>query len=154
MILDRQNLVSDKQNLAQAAGSYLSTDAIDLTGGTFASPGGYGTIARDAAKGQDFNFIVQVDTTFTSGGAATLLVEIVQADDAALGTNRETLNQSAVIALATLKAGYRFRVAVPRSGITRRYLGVRYTIGTAAMTAGTCSAGIAANMSSNPQIVS
>lgn len=154
MILDMQNLLSDKQDLAQAAGSYLSTNAIDLTGGTQASPGGYGTIPRDAAAGQPIDFFVRVDETFTSGGAATLLVEVVQADDAALGTNRETLNQSAAIALATLVAGYEHRVAIPRQGITRRYLGVRYTIGTAAMTAGQCTAGIAVNRDSTPQILS
>ncbi len=154
MILDLQNLVSDNQNLAQAAGSYVSTNAIDTTGGTSASPGGYGTIARDIAKGGEVDFFVQVTQTFTSGGAGTLLAEIIQADDAALTINVEVLNTVPALALAALVAGKRFRCAFPRSGISRRYLGVRYTIATAAMTAGKCTAGIAQDLDTNPQIIS
>jgi hypothetical protein len=53
-----------------------------------------------------------------------------------------------VIALATLVAGYRARLAISE-GITARYLGVQYVIATATMTAGTCSAWIGIDADSN-----
>lgn len=152
MILDLQNLVSDSQDLSQAAGNYLSTNSIDLTGGTFASPGGYGTIARDAAKGETIPFFVQIDETFTSGGAATLTVELIESPNADL-SGYTVLHTTPALALATLVAGYRIRVNIPASGIGQRYLGVRYTIGTATTTAGTVTAGIAVDLDTSPQIV-
>jgi hypothetical protein len=152
MILDRQNLVSDNQNLAQAAGSYVSTDAIDTTGGVFASPGGFGTIPRDAARGEEVPFFVQVTETFTSGGAGTLAVELIQSANADL-SSPTVLASTPAQALATLVAGYRFRVTAPRAGITARYLGVRYVIATATMTAGKCTAGIAQNLDTSPQTI-
>lgn len=152
MILDLQNLVSDGQDLSQAAGSYLSTNAIDLTGGTFTSPGGYGTISRDAAKGEDLNFFVQIDETFTSGGAATLTVELIMSANSDL-SSYVVLHTTPALALATLVAGYLIRIAVPKTGLTSRYLGVRYTIGTATTTAGTCTAGIAVDVDTSPQVM-
>lgn len=152
MILDLQNLCSDGQDLSQAAGNYLSTNAIDLTGGTFASPGGYGTIARDAAKGEVLNFFVQVDETFTSGGAATLTVELIMSPNSDL-SGYTVLHTTPAIALATLVAGYLIRIAVPKAGLTARYLGVRYTIGAATTTAGTCTAGIAVDVDTSPQVM-
>lgn len=151
MILDMQNLCSDSQDLSQVAGSYLSTNAIDLTGGTFASPGGYGTIPRDAAKGENLNFHVQVDETFTSAGAATLVVELIMSANSDLSIYT-VLHTTPALALATLVAGYQIRVAVPYVGLTSRYLGVRYTIGTATTTAGTCTAGIAKDVVTSPQV--
>lgn len=151
MILDMQNLCSDSQDLSQAAGSYLSTNAIDLTGGTFTSPGGYGTIPRDAAKGENLNFYVQVDETFTSGGAATLTVELIMSANSDL-SSYTVLHTTPALALATLVAGYQIRIAVPYVGLTSRYLGVRYTIGTATTTAGTCTAGIAKDIVTSPQV--
>lgn len=151
MILDMQNLCSDSQDLSQVAGSYLSTNAIDLTGGTFASPGGYGTIPRDAAKGENLNFYVQVDETFTSGGAATLTVELIMSANSDL-SSYTVLHTTPALAMATLVAGYQIRVAVPYVGLTSRYLGVRYTIGTATTTAGTCTAGIAKDVVTSPQV--
>ena len=151
MILDMQNLCSDSQDLSQAAGSYLSTNAIDLTGGTFTSPGGYGTIPRDAAKGENLNFYVQVDETFTSGGAATLTVELIMSANSDL-SSYTVLHTTPALAMATLVAGYQIRIAVPYVGLTSRYLGVRYTIGTATTTAGTCTAGIAKDVVTSPQV--
>lgn len=151
MILDMQNLCSDSQDLSQVAGSYLSTNAIDLTGGTFTSPGGYGTIPRDAAKGEKLNFYVQVDETFTSGGAATLTVELIMSANSDL-SSYTVLHTTPALAMATLVAGYQIRIAVPCVGLTSRYLGVRYTIGTATTTAGTCTAGIAKDIVTSPQV--
>jgi hypothetical protein len=142
MLMDAENLLSDSQNLAQAAGSYVSTNTID-TGPTSSPAEGIqarGAPTRDFGRSRAGDLLVQVDQTFTSGGAATLLVDVIMSDNADL-SSPTVLNSTPAIALATLVAGYQFRVGLP-VGITKRYLGLRYTIGTAAMTAGTVTAGI------------
>ena len=51
-------------------------------------------------------------------------------------------------ALATLIAGYQFRLAVP-PGVSKRYLGLRYTVGTAETTAGKVTAGLVIDKQTN-----
>lgn len=145
MILDLQTILSDDQNLAQAAGTYLSTNAIDL-GAAGTVPAGFqarGTPPHDIGRGAMVELEVQVTETFTSGGAGTLQAKIITDDDAALGSPT-ILQSSEAIALATLVAGYKFRLALP-VGIAERYLGVQYVIATAAMTAGKVTAGLVAD---------
>jgi hypothetical protein len=141
MLLDNQNLVSNNQSLVQAAGTYLSDFSIDL-GATGTIPGLGGSPNSDPGK-SDIEFIAQIVQTFTSGGAATLQVNLVMADDAALTTNLVVLESTPVLALATLVAGYQFRLGHQLPvGITKRYIGLQYIIGTAAMTAGKVTAGV------------
>lgn len=141
MIIDKQLLLSDGQDLSQTAGTYVSTNTIDLaTAGTVpAAFQAVGSFPADLGRSmRHLELVVQVDETFTSGGAATLQVQVITDNDAALGSPT-VIQSSDTIALATLVAGYRFRVAVP-PGLAERYLGVQYVIGTATTTAGTCSA--------------
>lgn len=141
MIIDKQLLLSDGQDLSQVAGTYLSTNTIDLTtaGTVPAAFQAVGNFPADLGRSmRHLELVVQVDETFTSGGAATLQVQVITDGDAALGSPT-VIQSSDTIALATLVAGYRFRVAVP-PGLAERYLGVQYVIGTATTTAGTCSA--------------
>lgn len=141
MLLDNQNLVSNAQNLAQAAATYLSDFSIDL-GATGTIPGLGGSPNSDPGKA-DIEFLAQVVQTFTSGGAGTLQVNLVMADDAALTTNLTVLASTPVLAKAALVAGYQFRLGCTLPvGITQRYLGLQFIIGTAAMTAGKVTAGI------------
>lgn len=141
MLLDTQTLFSDQQNLAQAAGNYLSTNTIDL--GAVGTPVLGGTLASDIGRGDSPEVMAQVTTTFTSGGAGTLVVQLVMADDAALTSNLTIVSQTDTLALATLVAGYQFRFGRVPPGISKRYLGLRYVIGTATMTAGKVTAGLA-----------
>jgi hypothetical protein len=138
MILDKQLMFSDQQNLAQAAGSYLSTNTVDLgaTGSTF-----HGSPPDDFGKGSPKRLLAEVTTAFTSGGSGTLQVQVVTADDAALTSNLTVQAETPVLALATLVAGYQVPLNIA-AGIKQRYLGLRYIIGTATMTAGAVSAGI------------
>lgn len=141
MLIDLQNLMSDSQDLAVVASTVLCTNPMDLgTAGTV--PAGFqarGTPKHDLGAGSRRPMlIVQVDQTFTSAGAATLKVQLIT-DDAAALSSPTILQSSEVIALATLVAGYRFRLAIPE-GVLERYLGVQYVIGTATTTAGKCSA--------------
>lgn len=146
MILDLQNILSDAQSLVQAAGSYLSTNTIDLgaNGTTFNG----GTPQSDPGK-SELELLIQIVTTCTSGGAATVQVQLVMADDAALTSNLTVLAESAAIGYATLVAGYQFRVGAVLPGVTKRYLGVRYVIGTAAITAGAVTAAVVIDKQTN-----
>lgn len=143
MLLDKQTLLSDSQDLAQAAGTYLSTNSIDL-GAAGTMPNGFqsrGTAPHDIGRSPyPPHILVQVDETFTSGGAATLQVKLITDDAAALGSPT-IIHSTEAIALATLVAGYQFRIALP-VGIAERYLGVQYVIATATTTAGKVTAAL------------
>lgn len=149
MFLDRNALFSDSQNLAQAAGSYLSTYSYD-TGVAGSIPLG-GTPIHDVGRGNPLPVLAQIVETFTSGGAGTLQVQVVQADDGGLTSNLEVLAETPALALATLVAGYQFRLpSVPYA--TRRFVGLRFVIATAAMTAGKVTAGVVMDKQSNPSV--
>lgn len=79
-----------------------------------------------------------VDEAATAAGAATVVFEVVQADDSS-GTGVTSLASSAAIGKAALTAGAApFDVAIPDN--TQRYIGVRYTVATGPLTAGKFSA--------------
>jgi len=131
-------------SLANAVGTYNSTNVIDLgvTSGIPTSANGGG--ARDIGIGDDnmLQLLVIVTTTFTSGGAGTLIVNFQGAPDGGTGApgTWTTYATYPTYALATLIAGASLvNQAVPRppAGIViPRFLRLTYAIGTAAMTAG------------------
>lgn len=140
MLLDKQNMFSDQQALAVAAGSVLSTNTIDLRPATTGGP--HGTPPSDYGMGNTPEVMAQITEAFTSAGAATLQVQVITADDAALTSNVTIHNQTRTYALAELTLGRRFPLAI-KAGIAQRYMGLRYVIGTATTTAGKVSAGFA-----------
>jgi len=154
MILDRQLLLSENQDLSQTAANYLSTNSIDL-GTTGTIPGVGGTPVSDVGRGTPKNLFVQVTETFTSGGAATLQVHVVSGTavdgNGQLSAGVKIHNSSRVYALADLVAGKQLEVAIP-PGIDQRYLALRYDIGTATTTAGTVTAGIVLDRQTNPTV--
>ena len=148
MILSAEHLLSDDQDLAQAAGSYASTNYHD-----FGAPGTpYGAAAalsRDLAFGEPVPFEALVTEAFTSGGAATLIA-VVQADDDSAFGSPTTILTSKTWAVADLLAGVNlFAGLYLPTGITERYLRINYTIGTAAMTAGKVTAGVSGGRQTN-----
>ncbi|CAB4144345.1 hypothetical protein UFOVP456_35 [uncultured Caudovirales phage] len=128
MILDERNEFADATALnTGAAGDYVIGDVIDLG------------VARDIGNGADLDFVVQVDTTATSGGSATLQISLATDDNASLSSPTKVVSSQAV-AVASLTAGTTiFRVKVP-AGTYERYLGIVQTTGTAAFTAGKINA--------------
>lgn len=142
MMLDKQNLISDAQDLSQVIGTYIGTDKIDLgVAGTM--PPGFqarGNAPHYLGQGKEQEILVQIDETFTSGGAATLQVQLISDDDAAMGTPT-VIQETPVLALAALTAGKQFSIAIP-PGITERYLCLQYVIAGATTTAGTVTAGL------------
>lgn len=129
MILDERTEFCDATSLnTGAAGSYIIGDVIDL-----------GLAGRDIGNGEPLEFVVQVDTTATSGGSATGLFSLVTDDNSSL-SSPTVIVSSPAIAVATLVAGYTaLRVKIP-AGTYERYIGVQQTTGTAAFTAGKVNA--------------
>ena len=147
MILDALLQFSNAQNLAQIAGTYASTNQIDLHMAgipTLANLQG----ARDIGIGDDpaLKLLVQVVTAFTSTGAATLVVALQGATDDGTGaaSTFSTWWASPAYALATIAvAGARLLdmdMPRPPAGIAvPRFLRLLYTVGAQTTTAGTVS---------------
>lgn len=118
-MLDNFLRVSSAQALTATA---VSEDSVDLT------------TARDIGSGEPLVFVFEVTAALVaSGGAATLVVAVISADDAALTSNVVVHNQSATIAEASLITGYRVVLDVPmETNIgADRYWGGRYTVAVA-----------------------
>ncbi len=156
MLEDANLMMSDKQDLSTATvlGSpYLSSKSIDLWAGQTSLPTdalGNSPLA-DIARGR-LKLLTQVVTDVASAGAATLKAELIMADDEALTTNVVVLSASDAVAKASLKAGYKFRLGMPAAGITKRFLGVRFTVGTADLTAGKVSATLVLDISTSAPV--
>lgn len=117
--------------------------AVTATGDT-ASTNVYDTgAARDVGIGEEIYAFVRTDAAFTSAGAGTLQVKLQDSADNSTFADVQTL--TAVLALAALTADTVIaRVRLPIG--LRRYLRLAYTVGTAAMTAGTVDAFLATNV--------
>lgn len=132
MILDELLEFCDATALnTGAAGSYLIGDVIDL-----------GPEGRDIGNGADLYLVITVDTTATSGGAATAAFSLCSDAQAAIAVDgSQTVHFSTgAQALATLAAGQMVAAVKLPLGTYERYLGIVQTTGTAAFTAGKVNA--------------
>ena len=127
MLIDKQNQFSDAQAVA-SIGSTASTNVIDLGAN------------RDIGGGvtDHLMLLCAVVTQFTSGGSATLRVQVQISPDNSAWT---TLAQSDDVPVASLVHGYRFLPGELPGG-TSRYLRLNYVVGTAAMTGGALGAAL------------
>jgi len=133
MIMDKLSEFCDSTALnTGAAGKYLIGDVINLEAG------------RDIGSGQTAWLVVQVDTTVTSGGAATLELSLSSDAQAAIAVDgTETTHMTVgTFAIAEMTAGSVLAViAIPREGkVYEQYIGVVQTTAVAAFTAGAISA--------------
>lgn len=138
MILDKQALFSDAQNLAQSTGTYYSTNSYDLgVGGTM--PAHFGTAYHDPGTGNSPNVFIRVTEAFTGG---TVTFNVVMSANADL-SSPTILASTPALTSATLVAGYEVRVPceIPH-GTTARYFGVQYVVGGSATTTGKVTAGV------------
>lgn len=121
MILDEQALFSDKQAVTATA---ASTNVIKVNG--------------DIGKGEPVEILAQVVETFAGVTSVKLSVQTCATED---GTYEDLVSTDA-IAVAKLKAGYKFPIKFLPTGI-KNFLRLNYTVvGTAAGTAGKITAGI------------
>lgn len=129
MITDALAQLSSAQAVTASA---VSTNTIDLLQ------------ARDLGPGNELQVAFSVDTTATAAGAATVNFQIITSASANL-SSPTILVQTDAIPKATLVAGFRFALDIPRTQLTalgQRYLGVQYTVGTGPLTAGAFSAAV------------
>lgn len=127
MITDALAQLSAAQAVTASA---VSTNTIDLLQ------------ARDLGPGTELQVAFSVDTTATAAGAATVQFQIISSAAANLGTPTILVTTDA-IPKATLVAGFRFALDIPRTQLTalgQRYVGVQYVVATGPLTAGAFSA--------------
>lgn len=122
-------------------------DVIDLqSGGGAAAIGvGAGTYnARDIGDAKQLYLVIQIQTSVTSGGAASVSFSLVSDAQAAIAADGSATVHAttASIAKATLIAGYTFIVPVPPQGsvVYERYLGILQNVVTTVLTAGKINA--------------
>lgn len=158
MILDSLLQFDSAVSLAIAAGTQNSTNVIDLHSSGMIPVLANLQGARDMGIGDDpaLKLLVVVTTTFTSGGAGTLVVALQGATDNGSGapSTFNTWWSSPAYALATLNAGSRLlNMDMPRppDGIAiPRFLRLLYTVATATMTAGNVSSYIVLDRDDQP----
>lgn len=132
MILDERNEFADATALSTSGtGRQLVGDVIDLGAG-----------GRDIGNGEQLYVVIEVDTAFTSAGAATVAFELVSDDTGSIATNGTATVHAASGAypVASLTAGFNALVVALPYGNYERYLGVIANVGTAALTAGKINA--------------
>lgn len=150
MILDELLEFCDATALnTGAAASYLVGDVIDIGGGTripsqtLQGIGAYGTAP--------VYLVIQVDTTVTSGGSATVQFHLASDAQAAIAVDGTATYHfsTAAIPVATLVAGYLVAlVALPLTRTYERYIGILQTTAVAALTAGKINAFFTLDISS------
>lgn len=127
MIRDVRTTFADAVSLnTGAAGTYSIGDVIDL-----------GVAGRDIGAGVPPLFLVlRVDTTATSGGSATLVVNLVTSANSDLSSGTTVATTGTAIPVATLTANYMIAIIPLPAAVYARYLGIQQVTGTAAFTAG------------------
>lgn len=138
MIRDQENIFDDAVALTATR---ISTNVIDL--GPLTGGDGTNTFRGIADGKEPIWFYFNVDTVLDSAGEAATLTITVESDDAVGLNDSPTVHYtSGSIAEATLAAGYEVKVRLP-PGQYKRYLGVRYTVGTENFTSGKINASLA-----------
>lgn len=133
MYVDKQAEFSDSQAVTATA---ISTNVYDLApiGNAVNS-----NLVRDIGVGEDVYLVVQTDAAATAAGAATVTVTFESS--AAAGMTSPTVHfTSPAYALADMPAGKTLLAFKLPAGAYQRYLGVRYTVATGPLTAGSFSA--------------
>lgn len=135
MLLDERNEFFDAVSAAQAVSTAVLGDVIDTFTGLNAT-----NVLFGHGVSQPLYLVISVDTTYTSGGAATVAFSLVSDSVSALTGSPTTHWTSLTYGFASLVAGTVIVVPLPPDFTYERYLGVRQTVATAATTGGAVSA--------------
>jgi len=140
MILEgpESGMWSNDQSVAATASTVTSTNVLDL-GNAY------------AGEGEPKNVLIQVTTALASTGSATLQVKLISDSDEAFGASPQTDWDSGAIAIATLVAGYKFKLRSLPKGM-KQYAKLTYTIGTETTSAGKITAGLVGDAPDDPNI--
>lgn len=137
MWVDKQLEFSDGQAVTATA---ISTNIADL------NPAFNYNTGVDVGVGEDAYLVIQCDAAATAAGAATVVVTLESS--AAAGLTSSTVHYtSPAYALTDMTANKTLAMVKLPSGTYLRYLGVRYTVATGPLTAGSFSAFITKDVS-------
>jgi hypothetical protein len=134
MLLDRRTTFCDNVAIGASTGRRALGDTVDLAN------------LRDIGADSNVYLVVQMSVTATSGGAATLQIELVTDAQDPPSTDASATEHitSPVFALGSLTAGaelVKMVLPIEVPGATyERYLGIIANVGTAALTAGSITA--------------
>lgn len=135
MLLDKETEFSAAQAVTSTA---ISTNVIDLTAG-----GTWAPTLQDIGTGEDIYLVITVGTAVTAAGAATVTFSLESDSTADLATSATVHWTTSAIGKATLVAGYKVvQMRLPSGRTYERYLGIRYTVATGPLTAGTFNANL------------
>lgn len=146
MLMDKQNSFSENQTLVVGTGTTVSTNIIDLGAAGTDTLGN--TPLQDIFRGNPPKVFCQMTTAATSGGSATIDFRIIQSAAENL-SSPDILDSTGALAVATLTAGYRPKLALKPGQVTKRYLAIHYVVATASVTAGAVTAGLVADEQTN-----
>jgi hypothetical protein len=149
MILDNATLLSGSVSAAGVlTGQAVTVQAVSTNTYDTAPLALGGNKPNNLGRGEELHIAISTLVAALAAGAATVNFELIQADDAALTTNVEIINQTGPIGKATLVVGalVLLKLGQPSPLAARRYIGLRYTIGTGPLTAGSFSAAIVKNV--------
>lgn len=149
-IFDLYAIFDDKTSLVSAPTTLTSVSSYDTglpgvpnpqappypTGGVAVTIGG--PLLHDIGRGLKFDLISEITTTCI-GATATIQAQIVCDSAANLTTAPQILLQTDLIPVAQLVTGYRFPFGPVPAKIPKQFLGMRYVIATAVLTAGNVS---------------
>ena len=141
MILDLSTRFSSAQAVTVTA---ISTNVVDLRPQT-----GTPALVDEGIVGGDLWLVVQTGAAATAAGAATVTVTLESDSDAALSTSPTVHYTSPAFSIAQMAANSTLlRLKLP-SGNYERYLGLRYTVATGPLTAGTFTAFLTPDINRN-----
>lgn len=126
MNTDRELLCSEKQAITSTP--LVSTDAVIVTG------------LLGFTRGRHMRAFAQIETALSGGAGTGITAEIIQADDAALTTNVQSLYTTGNIVTASAPVGTRL-IDQPMPTPSKAYVGFRYTSAGGAYGAGAITAG-------------
>lgn len=142
MLLDEQNLFSDKQAITASA---ASTNFINL--GAAATPaGGSVALAQDMGGNLSIPLLIQVTTAFAT---LTSLTVTVQTDDNSSFSSATTVASTHAVPVASLVPGYIFPLTNVPIKTNERYVRLFYTVTGSNATAGAITASIAGGIQTN-----
>lgn len=116
MFLDALLTLSDAQALSATAVSTNTIDLGNITGG------------RDIGIGEPMTASVAIDVAL-AGTTPTLLIEFIQSANADLSSPDVLGSSGTLSGAAAVPVGQIFEIDVPAGRITKRYIGLRYTLG-------------------------
>lgn len=140
MILDKRTQLCAALAVTVTA---IATDQIDLKG-----ENGANTLT-DIGSGRQLYAHITVDETVTASGAATVVFSVESDSTANLATSPTTHAATGAIGKAALTAGKQIRIALPPEKTYERYLGLRFTVGTGPLTAGSFTVEISPDLQLN-----